>query len=87
MFDPILEQMIAAVGGAQHKEPEELTELEKVAIAYAAGLAYRTTWTEDGKVRIDIVDPFGIVKIDGKFTVGWRKAIRGDSVLNSEVRE
>lgn len=80
MIEALLEQMVAAVTSATGKEPDELSELEKVALAYCAGLPYRTTWTEEGKLRVDIVNPFGIQKIDGKFTVVHREPFKGDRV-------
>jgi hypothetical protein len=76
----LIEMLTAAAEGAAEKEADDLTNLEKVALAYAAGLAYRTTWTDEGKMRVDIVDPFGIVKIDGKFIVAHRAAERGDRI-------
>ena len=64
--------------GAADKEPVDLTEMEKVALAYAAGLPYRTAWTEDGKMRVDIINLFAVTKTDGKFVVHHREQPKGD---------
>lgn len=85
MMEAFLERMVTAMvtaaKGAGSKEPDELTELEKVALAYCAGLAYRTKWTDEGKLRVDIVDLFGIQKINGKFIVAHKKpSPRGETL-------
>jgi hypothetical protein len=61
---------IAAIAhNCQHKEPDQLTDQERVALAILAGASWEMTET-----GVRVTDAFGIVKTDGKFTVGIRKA-------------
>lgn len=71
------EDIGAIAGGAMLKEPEELTEQERVALAVMAGCAYDID-TNAG--RINIRNPIGFAKINGKLTVHESVARRGDSV-------
>lgn len=74
------EQLGAIAGACFHKEVDELTEEEKVALAVMAGCAYRM-WHEGGKLRIDIINPIGFQKIDGRLRVCEGVARKGDTVI------
>lgn len=66
----ILEQFLAFPAAA--KEPEELTDAERIALCIASGckMDFRTEQTETGwKMVASTINPVGIVKIDGKFRV------------------
>lgn len=71
------EDIGAIAGAALHKEPDELTEDERVAIAVMAGCAYDFDWIE---MRLSIKNPIGFVKINGKLEVRESIARRGDTV-------
>lgn len=53
------------VSGITHTDPELLTEAQKCAIAYCAGVPFTTSWVQD-EFRMDF-DPFLIVYENG----GW----------------
>lgn len=50
--------------GCAHKEPDELTGLEKAAIAIAAGCEWEQTET-----GVRVKNPIAIRKLDGRFIV------------------
>lgn len=64
----IAERLANLVMGAQHKEPEELTDLERIAIAVLGGADYEFTDT-----GLRVTSAFGIQKIDGRFIVSLRR--------------
>lgn len=70
----LLEQFM--VFPAIAKEPEELTNAERIALCIASGckMDYRTEPSEGGwKMVASTVNPVGIVKIDGKFLIYERQ--------------
>ena len=52
-----------------HKEPEQLTDQEQIALAIIAGASWEMTET-----GVRVTDAFGIVKNEGKFHVAIRKS-------------
>jgi len=70
--DDIRAALLAATIACQKKEPEDLSEFERVAIAFMAGCKIRTR-EENGLLRLTTENPIGITKIKGKFLVAERK--------------
>jgi hypothetical protein len=64
-------------GQALCKEPDALSDGEKVAVAVMAGCAYRIDYDAQ---RIDIVNPIGFIKVNGKLEVRESIARRGAEV-------
>ena len=62
------ESMLVALKGCIDKEVEDLTELERFAIAYAAGVPLASAMGEDGKLKFTTAR-CGIYKYQGKFHV------------------
>jgi hypothetical protein len=73
--DDVRERIIAQLMAfpAITKEPDELTDAERIALCIVAGckMNYRTEATPEGGYRFvaSTVNPVGIVKINGKFSV------------------
>ena len=70
LLDGIKQQLLAFP--PPWKEPEELTNAERIALCIAAGckMDYRTENTGDRYMLVaSTVNPVGIVKINGKFQV------------------
>lgn len=70
-------------GGALHKEPAELTDDERVAIAVMAGCTYEIDWNAQ---RINITNPIGFARIDGKLQIYESVARRGAALRRGEQR-
>lgn len=64
IMDNLAQRLVQIVLAAAHKEPDELTDIERVAIAIGGGADYEFTSTG---VRVTV--PFGIQKINGQFIV------------------
>lgn len=71
------EDLGGIAGSAMHKQPGELTDEERVAIAVMAGCEYRILELEG---RIETVNPVGFVNLTGRIEVREAIAKRGDLV-------
>ncbi|BDQ36361.1 hypothetical protein SYK_07210 [Pseudodesulfovibrio nedwellii] len=58
---------------AMDKEAEELSEGEKFALCYAAGVQFHSVVDDDYIFTFKTVNPCAVVKIDGKFQVYERQ--------------
>lgn len=63
------DEMLSAVHGCMHKAVDELTEEERFAIAFAAGVKLTTRWDEETNKLVYTTEPCGIAKINGQFRV------------------
>lgn len=62
------DDMGAMAGAAMHKEPDELTAEERLAIAFMAGCEVETAW-EGPKAVVRTRYPVGLQKLDGQWRV------------------
>lgn len=67
----VLDKMISLAKGAEHKEAEDLSEEERIAIAAFAGcdMVYEQDRDDPEIILITTVRPIGIQKVDGTFIV------------------
>lgn len=68
-LDRAARKVVEIVLGAKDKEPEELSDLERVAIAIGGGADYEFT---DTGMRVK--EPFAIQKINGQFIVRVKRS-------------
>lgn len=64
-----LERAFEIAAGCRDKEPENLTDMERTALAMSAGCEVEFTGT-----GYRCKNPIGIVKVDGKFIIGEGRA-------------
>lgn len=69
-----VDQLVLACVHCAFKAPSELSDLEKVSLALAAGCAIKTSW-EGLRLVVRTVNPVTIEKIDDKFVVYERRDI------------
>lgn len=67
-LDLLAARIASLADGCHAKEPEQLTDLERLALAFMAGCEMEFTGT-----GVRAKNPFGIVKIGGVFQVGERR--------------
>lgn len=67
----VAQRIAVLASGCIDKEPEQLSEQERIALAIVAGCNFEHTGT-----GIRVTDEFGIQKINGKFVVGARRPQR-----------
>jgi hypothetical protein len=66
-LDNMAQRIAVIATGCRDKEPEQLTDQERIALAIVGGCAWERTDT-----GIRVTDAFGIQKVDGKFIVARR---------------
>jgi hypothetical protein len=75
LLEPVRQQLLCFPPA--HKDAEELTDAERIALCIAAGckMDYRTENTPQGGYRMvaSTSNPVGIVKINGRFHVCERR--------------
>lgn len=74
-IDRIAVSIAKIVDGCQHKEPADLTEIEKVAIALFGGAEMEFIPT-----GVRVKHPFGLQKIDGRWIVCESRSRPGDRI-------
>ena len=73
--DILRQGMIETVRGCLHKELADLTDLEKLALAFMAGVpCHSSEGSSFDKIRL-VSEPFSICKVDGKFHIYTKETI------------